>query len=380
MEIREALLIKSLILKDLNGNISEEEKQILDRWTNAASENFELQEHIRTNSFMQQIVTDESGLEWEQWEKLRRRTIGQPRRVGMRVMKYAAAILIPFIIATGIWLFKPVETQVCPVMPVSVSGIKIELADGSVIPLQQDSIINYQSSGIAFNNYRDTMQIISSDEITQSVGWNKVIIPKGMDYIVRLEDGSSIHLSAESMLEVPGKFDSRERRIRLTGEAYLNVRHEDGRPFIVETIHSSVKVLGTQFNLRAYPEDPGMTTTLIHGSVEVASAFQKVVLEPGKQAIVMADGEISLKTVNTLRFTAWRDRRLVFENEYMADILTELRHWYDYDFIITDPAVRDIRLSMNVERFDDFNDLKKALEKIEKIRFQISGRIVKITT
>lgn len=379
MEIHEAFHIKSLIIKYKKGAISEKEKEILEQWAESAPENCNLLEYIRSDRFMQEVMADESALEREQWEKLRRKTTGTPRRLRMRFLRYAAAVLVPVAIGSAIWLLRPDMPGAPPVPSLPASGVRIELANGNVIPLGKDSDTNFQAEGTAFRNNRDSLQITRTETAPKNSRWNRVIVPKGTDYIVQLEDGSNIHLNAESTLEVPVSFNAKERRIRLSGEAYMNIRHEKDRPFIVETGNSHIRVLGTQFNLRAYPTEQKVSTTLVHGSVEVSSGSRKALLQPGMQATVSPDGGISLQTVNILRHTAWRDRRLVFENEYITDIIEELKHWYDYDFIITDPAVREVRLSMNTERPDNFNDLKADIEKIDKIHFQINGRIVRVT-
>ena len=325
MEIQEALYIKELILKELSGDIDEQEKQMLETWIEAA------------------------------------------------------VILFPLLIAPVLW-FHQDETAMPPAIVATTStGVRLQLSDGRIVPLQQDTNAYIESNGMTLQNKHDSLRITSSGSPTQPLTWQKVILPKGVDYIVKLEDGTYIHLNAESTLEIPNHFNSEERRVRLSGGAYLQVQHEDKRPFIVETAHSCVRVLGTQFDVRSYPEESQMRTTLIRGSVEITHNQEKVILEPGHQAIVSKTGEITVQRVDTYRYTAWRDRRLVFENEYITDIIEELKHWYDYDFILTDPAIRQVRLSMNIERFDRFEELKKAIEKTEKIHFQINGKIVKIT-
>lgn len=379
MEIQEALYIKELILKELSGDIDKQEKQILETWLEATPANRKLREKIETDYFLKQVVTDESALFNQEWEKLNEKTIFRRQKARIRFFKYAAVILFPLLMATVLWVHQD-ETAIPPAIVATTStGVRLQLSDGSVIPLQQDTNAYIESNGMALHHDHDSLCINSFGSPAQPLTWQKVILPKGVDYIVKLEDGTYIHLNAESTLEIPNQFSSEERRIRLSGGAYLQVHQEEHRPFIVETAHSYVKVLGTQFDLRSYPEELQMRTTLIRGSVEVTHNREKVLLEPGHQAIVSKTGGITVQPVDTYRYTAWRDRRLVFENEYITDIIEELKHWYDYDFILTDPAIRQVRLSMNIERFDRFEELKNAIEKTEKIHFQINGKIVKIT-
>lgn len=101
---------------------------------------------------------------------------------------------------------------------------------------------------------------------------------KGERASVTLPDGTKVYLNAKSTLSYPASFSLNERTVQLTGEAYFEVKHDADAPFIVKTAEIQIKVLGTTFNLYAYPDDSWFEASLVEGSIEVTPYKS-----PGKQ-------------------------------------------------------------------------------------------------
>lgn len=378
MDIKDAIKIKELILNDLHGTILPPEKTILDQWINLTPENKTLYNKIAGVHFMRQVVQDDTLEFTRTWNNLARLTTDRKRRQIRRVWSYAAAVLMIVSIVPAVLFFHTKDGHLVNPQDASTDTLaRIRFSDGTIFPIQHTNRCITTNQDLSLVNTPDSIILSSKATGQQEIRWNTIYIPKGMDYIVQLDDGTSIHLSAESSLQVPSRFENKERRVVLQGEAYFNVQHDDKRPFIVETRRANIKVLGTQFNIRAYDDDSKMLTTLLHGSVEVCKAEHRLILEPGMQASVTTD-TITSYPVSTARYTAWKDRRLVFDNQTIEEIIQELKHWYDYHFVITDPMVHKLRFSMNIERFDDFKMVQKAIESIEKIKFNIEEKTVRI--
>src|SRR3546814_18855 len=112
--------------------------------------------------------------------------------------------------------------------------------------------------------------------------------PRGGEYQVALPDGSRVWLNAASSLTYPTSFNGhKERRVELTGEAYFEIAKDADHPFIVESARQSVRVLGTHFNITAYPNESSVQTTLAEGSITVTrkGSGDEQILRTGEQAV-----------------------------------------------------------------------------------------------
>lgn len=135
----------------------------------------------------------------------------------------------------------------------------------------------------------------------------KLSTPRGMDFKVILSDGSEVWLNAESSLEFPSAFTSKERRVNLKGEAYFKVARNEQNPFIVTTDKMQVRVLGTEFNFRSYVSELSHVS-LVSGSVEVYTPDGKtpeVTLKPGQDASLDAAGQIQVREIDTYSVCQW---------------------------------------------------------------------------
>lgn len=139
---------------------------------------------------------------------------------------------------------------------------------------------------VAINNGNVVEYVERSDSsIYQKMRNNTIRVPRGGEYELILPDGTHVWINSDSELSFPARFDSTKREVSLSGEAYFSVRKDKKRPFTVKVGQNvEVKVLGTQFNLQAYPDAQTIETTLCEGSVNVSDGKQKVTLTPSQQA------------------------------------------------------------------------------------------------
>jgi transmembrane sensor len=145
--------------------------------------------------------------------------------------------------------------------------------------------------------------------------------------VVRLEDGSRVHLNVESQVKVA--FRDGERRLTLTrGEAYFDVAHDARRPFIVEVDGAQVRALGTKFDVRR--RNGGVQVTLVQGSVRVspdAGQGGPVVLRPNQQAMLSRGAAIRTAAIDATRTTSWTTGRLVFRDTPLAAAVAEVNRY-----------------------------------------------------
>ena len=167
-----------------------------------------------------------------------------------------------------------------------------------------------------------------------------------------LPDSSKVTLNSGSKLTFNNNFDEGERNLFLEGEAFFNVTKDKQNPFIVKAGEVEVEVLGTEFNLKAYPEENRISTTLVEGSLKVTSKNQSTVIKPGQKLVYNKVTRLMEKQflADTTPETEWKEGRLVFRNESLADLELKLERWFDVDIDFADDEVKSKRFTGILER------------------------------
>ena len=183
----------------------------------------------------------------------------------------------------------------------------------------------------------------ASEQISQNVELIEIVTPLGSRSSIQLSDGTNVNLNHGSKIMYPRNFSGDERTVTLVGEAYFDVAHNPEKPFIVKTEHLNVKALGTQFNVEAYSDDDAIATTLIEGKVviEKLSSEGKVqtigTMVPGQHVEYnVKSGEVKSSKGEYYKYIAWKDGRLVFDNEPITDVAEQLNRMFNVDIEISD--------------------------------------------
>lgn len=196
-----------------------------------------------------------------------------------------------------------------------------------------------------------------------------------------LPDGTKVWLNAQSTLEYPASFgDTRE--VTLEGEAYFDVVEDPAHPFIVHADDIDIRVLGTAFNIKSYPGDPSITTTLIRGKVRIQKEENEtrtfVELKPNQQALFSHDSkDIALHDVNAERYTSWTDGTLVFEDDQVYDVFKTLERWYGIEINVPDASNLSCRLTARIDK-ETITETLELLKSITGIQYTISDNEVTI--
>jgi len=207
-------------------------------------------------------------------------------------------------------------------------------------------------------------------------------VPRGGEFHIVLEDSTEVWLNAASCLTYPATFAAGERRVRVSGEAYFAVRKDEARPFYVESEGLEVRVYGTTFNVKAYPDEQYTYTTLETGSVSLRQTSGEggtLMLSPGHQAVYdPAGSEVNMKVVDTGIITGWHNGRFVFEEQPLANIMKDLSRWYDFEYEFTDPSLGSLVFMGSIQRYSDFKTALVTLEKCGGVRFEVEGHYVRV--
>lgn len=153
------------------------------------------------------------------------------------------------------------------------------------------------------------------------IAMNTVSVPAGQRTNITLPDGTNVWLNARTTLQYPVTFSQKQRTVFLKGEAYFDVTKKKKTPFIVRTDKYDIEVLGTQFDVDAYPDQTAFETTLMKGSVKVTSQHfpeQTITLKPHHKAYVK-DGQLAVTKVNDFTPYRWKEGLICFKDEPFQD-------------------------------------------------------------
>ncbi|HVV06834.1 MAG TPA: FecR domain-containing protein, partial [Puia sp.] len=226
---------------------------------------------------------------------------------------------------------KPASTVISP----GKNGAILTLSDGSTIALDSlgnGKIATQQGSDVFIRQGKLTYAAASAS--SGEPAYNTLSTPKGRQYHIQLPDGTEVWLNAASSLHYPTLFSGADRVVDVTGEAYFEVAKDAAHPFKVRLGKSQIDVLGTNFNVNAYNNEPAIATTLLEGSVRFSTGDGKSqLLKPGEQTrFDQATQALTLTdTVTTSSVVAWKNGIFDFNNMGLREVMQQLERWYDID-------------------------------------------------
>lgn len=372
--------IDSLLLRYLLNETEAEEEQTVKRWISESTENQTYFEEFR--KFHNQIrCTVQSEAIQSEYSvvsgKIHRRSL---RR---KLTGIAAGILLLLGAGTGIYLFSnqnSTENLVASgsdIQPGSSHAI-LHLSSGEKINLQAHNQQLQEKDGTMIQvsengsmNYKKPIGTAASEKL-----FNRLEIPRGGEFKLTLSDGTEVWLNSETELQYPTTFTTKERTVKLKGEAYFKVTKNTLSPFIVMVDDIQVKVYGTQFNINTQNSGE-IETVLVNGSVGITYQGQETMLTPSQKAgFSEKDGKMTVENVNVLPYIAWKEGNFMFHNESLESIMEKLSRWYDIQVFYTNENVKTVRLSGILERYKEVNELFHHFEKISSAKFIVKGNTV----
>lgn len=215
--------------------------------------------------------------------------------------------------------------------------------------------------------------------------YNTITTPRGGQYTVILPDGSEVWLNAASSLRFPAAFTGKTRKVELAGEAYFEVAKDKDKPFYVDVSTSdpnrniTIKVLGTNFDIKAYHDEPVIKTTLLKGSVKVVHGKQTEVLHPSEQAqILQGSDDIRVSRTNVEDIVAWKNGFFHFNGDDIGAIMRKLERWYDVTVIYEGPPPSGHYTGI-INRQTNLSQVLKMLA-LSGVHFKLQGRKIIVTS
>jgi transmembrane sensor len=317
-------MTSELINKYLSNEASEQEVQALFEWIDASEENrkyfINLKKTWTLAALSEEIYPDQAVV-----------IALKPKNKVLQYCKYAAVAAIVFGLGKTALYFSS-DTK-------EPKEIVLDLGDGRMeyfTQKNQSTLVNDNGELIAkkFQN-----QIVYFGKVLdKDVLYHTLTVPYGKTFKLKLSDGTVVSLNSGTTFRYPEQFGiNGKRTVFLTGEAFFEVAKDKEHPFIVHANQADIEVLGTKFNVSAYPENPTVNSTLIEGSVkmyEAANASNAVLLEPNQMATWINNSKkIVTKTVESSFYSAWTKGELAFKDTPFSTIAKIIQRTYDVEII-----------------------------------------------
>lgn len=216
------------------------------------------------------------------------------------------------------------------------------------------------------------IRIDSQVDLLADDGYDEVYVPNGERVQVLFQDGSKVHLNSGSRIRYPKKFGLSERKVHLEGEAWFEVAKNKNRPFIVDLSYMDIKVLGTTFDVKAYPDEEAIFVALETGAIELKSrSFKSYQLHPGEKAVYdKVSGRCEVLRSNDVKtYSAWRRNALVFNGSPLSAVMKTLSRTYDVSFDVKDSTVLRYTYTLTTDSVNLATVLRE-LEKITPVLFE----------
>jgi transmembrane sensor len=230
-----------------------------------------------------------------------------------------------------------------------------------LIPVIAFTVLYY----LNVNEYRDLNK-----------GWVEINSPKGARTEFSLPDGSKGWLNSGSKLKYLPTF-LKNRTVELSGEAYFNVKHNNS-VFTVSVVDMDIRVLGTQFNVSAYPQDDFTEVVLATGKVEVKGKncdLQKMLLPDHKLTFISDDFKYKLQQVDTKLYTAWKEGFLKLDNETLAQAVNRIERWYNVNIVIEDEVLKGYRFKATFQD-EPLEEVLRLIAITTPINYEIKKRVM----
>ena len=378
--------IFELIAEYSAGTISPADAELLRERLESDAEAMRLFREIRETEKILKSVQVQEKIDFQKsWQRLDSSLVGRPRkgrwlfwRVGS-VVAASVALLLMFVFP----FTRQVEQPGTLVSQVGITpgGVKaiLQSEDGKMIDLTSSTSSHIVTSDglVLVNDSLKGLRFDQSKSENQPMKYHTLAVPVGGEYHFTLADGTRVWVNSASEVRFPNCFSGKKREIYVKGEVYLEVARDEKHPFVVHAGENEVRVLGTRFNLTAYPDEQKVITTLVEGSVEFRNNQSSIRLKPGEQSVLDREtNNLEKQKVDVSIYTSWVSGTYEYERMPLSDITRQLSRWYDVQFVYETTEFSNHPFTGVVKRDQSLEEVLSIIEKTTNIKFKISGRTI----
>lgn len=338
--------IEAILLKINEGTASLEEKERFQQWYNSFDDS-----HTAVASDSSAAILKE-----QIWAGLQKRKSVRTRRW----KRYVAVAAVLLLSGTALLVYKQQSSSGASDQDFLRSGLQIEGANAQV-----------ESVEGSLSNFLDTAYYFDLQTVSGHTAINAVFTEKGQFSKIILPDGTKVSLNADTKIKLSPDFaTAAQRTVELEGEAYFEVTSLPSRSFVVKSKSQEVRVLGTKFNVKAYPNQAGIKTSLFEGKIELVDGETKTLLAPRQQALNEA-GIISVAANEAASSAGWRALSFEFDKERIDDVLVQLARWYKLELVL-ESTVPAQKISGKISRGTSLKDLQTILTNLTQGAYRLA--------
>lgn len=365
--------IRSLIMQEIDGDISDGDRQYL---LQLASENLEvsslrtyLWETVGSPEVNNYLLSNPA-------EAQSKKLLHRIRRRKIRSIIYASSsVAAAAVLAFGI--FKMLQ-------PIAKDPLNISVVDGSLTQHKQvelslssgdNFVLNGDTSlsGLPSTSWKvnsKTLSYSGNRSVSSNTAFATLKVPAGKDYSLVLGDGTQIQVNSASLVRFPLNFDNQSRDIYITGEAYVKASSNPSKPLRVHLPNSLVEVLGTEFNVNTY--DSVSKIALVSGKVRVGSSEENVVLSPGTMCTTLPTG-MHVGNFDTYETLSWRTGQFVFRNAKFEDVCKVIPRWFGVSIVMDNQKLSTKRFSGVIDRSQPLDIQLQGLQATGALSYRVTA-------
>ena len=384
-KIKETLSISDKISDILSKELDVGSQHVLDSWLAQNEQNKALFNKICSDNTIRDKIYNYKNSDAEQAfnDFLKARKQRSNRRIYYRFLSGAAVIAICF----GFWALIRIQEQETQNLQVTETEQQLSdmPANKPVLTLGDGTRMNVWGDNLYFKETEKGQKIMLGDSLLSQKedsitadSYNTLEVPLRCDFNFTMSDGTRVWINAASTLKYPAKFAADSRTVYASGEIYLEVAKDAGRPFYVVVDGITVKVLGTSFNIRAYADENDTKVTLLEGKIAAQINDKEYTLTPGKQ--LKRDktfGETSVRTVDPAEIVSWTRGYYIFKKARLQEVVNTLKNWYGVNIMLSSGA-SDIIYTGVVNKEEKLEVFLRRLEEVSNVKCSCNGKFVTI--
>ncbi|WP_425236486.1 FecR family protein [Ulvibacterium sp.] len=381
--------ITKLIIKKLTSQLSEAEEKEFDSWLRSSHENEEIFNRIsliqESGKDIRELGTLNEIAAWDRvLQKVDTNKTSRKRTFRARPILRYAAIFIGLLGFAFWYLFHSVQTPEKIMPPPDKNAITLQLENGEIKVLSEDgsSQIKDKEGNLVVTKKGSNLAYSDSTSVEKLV-YNTLTVPYAKRFGIQLSDGTKIHLNSGSSIKYPVKFiKGANREVFLSGEAFFEVTEDAERPFMVSSDNLVVTVLGTTFNVKAYPEDKEINTVLVSGSVGLSNkdniTTDSTLLKPGHMASWdKTSNTMAMEAVDTDLHTSWIHGRLILKRTPFKQIIPKLQRHYNISITNNYPILNNQVFTASYD-IETIEEVMGSLSEIIPFYFEVDGNEITI--
>lgn len=302
---------------------------------------------------------------------------------------WTAAASVAILLGVGGYLLEQRYTQprLLPQVERFKNDIPAPTGNHAVLTLSNGQKVMLDSTGLGMLAVQGKIKVAKGADGTivytgsdRDIGNNTIQLPAGSRALtIMLSDGTKVCIDAGSSLTYPVAFTGKKRTVTVSGQVYFEVAQNSNQPFTVynSSDRTTIEVLGTSFNLKAFATDSATKVTLVSGSIKVNTAKTTRILEPGQQAVTSNNGNINVQEATDIAaILAWKEGLFYFNGADITTIMSEVQRYYNVE-VVYQTNVNDLFVA-KIPRDVPVSQLLNLLEMTNLVHFKIEGRKITV--